>query len=386
VVGKVISSSNATVEGSALLSNGTILSGDAVKVGAGGSVLLSFSPTARASLTAATQVRFSGSRGRIEAQLLAGALSVERESKDAFVVETGAYRFEPKGEGKAEFRVALVPDKGTLIETRHGQLAITETHSGERYTLAEGLLAQIPPSAPAAPGQTAGASNVVGNVTIAAGAMQNGSYLSGGETVRDNDLIATGAAGRVTVELSPTTHVTLNENTSGRFSKTIERVWLRLEKGKVVAESRGEGYLLIATSRFYISPTSTAPSQLFVWVLIDNSTYVEALTGDVRIEDLKTERSYVLPAGQNTMIPENATDVPGLQPLPGAATPPPPAPTPPSTPPSTPNPPTVTTTVKSHSHTTAIIILGVAGGAGAATAAILAETGGKSSSVSPTTP
>ena len=107
VVGKVVSSSNATVEGSALLSNGTILSGDAVMVGEGGSVLLSYSPTGRAVLAAATHVRFSGAKGNIEAQLLSGTLAVERENKDGFVVKTSTYRFEPQGEGRAEFLVAL---------------------------------------------------------------------------------------------------------------------------------------------------------------------------------------------------------------------------------------------------------------------------------------
>ena len=42
VVGEVVNSSNATVEGGTLLSNCTIFSGDAVNVGEGGSVLLSF--------------------------------------------------------------------------------------------------------------------------------------------------------------------------------------------------------------------------------------------------------------------------------------------------------------------------------------------------------
>ena len=63
VVGKVVNSSNATVEGSTLLSNRTIFSGEAVDVGEGGSVLLSYSPTGRAVLEASTHVRFNGGKG-----------------------------------------------------------------------------------------------------------------------------------------------------------------------------------------------------------------------------------------------------------------------------------------------------------------------------------
>ncbi len=111
VVGKVVNSSNATVEGSTLLSNGTILSGEAVYVGEGGSVLLRYSPTGRATLAPSTQVRFSSAKGNIVAQLLSGTVAVEREVKDTFVVKTSTYKVEPQGEGRAEFLVALLPDK-----------------------------------------------------------------------------------------------------------------------------------------------------------------------------------------------------------------------------------------------------------------------------------
>lgn len=380
VVGKVVSSSHATVEGSALLSNGTILSGDAVNVGEGGSVLLSFSPTSRASLAAATHVRFSTARGNIEAHLLAGTLSVERESKDTFVVKTSTYRFEPQGEGKAEFRVALLPDKGTLIETQHGQVAITETRSGERYTLAEGLLAEIPASASGFPPQNEESANVIGKAVTAAAATRNGSPLSTGDTVVDNDLISTGASGRVVVQISPTTQATLNENTSAHFAKAVQRVWLRLEKGTVVTESKGETYALITTSRFHIDANAPGPSKIYVGVFSDSSTYIESLAGDARIEDLQSQQSYLLPAGQNTMVPQNASGVPGLQPLPAAVAPAPTPTPPPTTPAGNPQPPII----KSRSHTP-IIILGVAGGIGAAVAVAVSEGGGHGT-VSPSAP
>src|ERR1039458_2995173 len=86
VVGKVVNSSNATIEGSELLSNRTIFSGEAADVGEGGSVLLSYSPTGRAVLAASTHVRFNGGKGNIVALLVSGTLAVERESKDGFVV------------------------------------------------------------------------------------------------------------------------------------------------------------------------------------------------------------------------------------------------------------------------------------------------------------
>jgi len=386
VLGKVVSSSNATVEGSALLSNGTILSGDAVEVGDGGSVLLSFSPTGRAALAAATHVRFSGGKGNVEAQLLSGALSVERESKDAFVVTTSMYRFASQGEGKAEFRVALMPDKSTLVETQHGKVTITETCSGESYTLAEGLVAEIPASASGSPVQNEAPTSVIGKVAAAMAATRNGSPLSPGETVLNNDLISTGESGSAVIQTSPTNQVTLNANASGRFTAIVERVWLQLQSGTVVVENSGRSYILVATTKFHIEPNSPAPSKIYVGVLADNSTYIESLAGDIRIEDFQSEKSYLLPAGQSAMIGADASGVPGLQPLPSNAPPtPPPAPPsnpPPSTPPSNPQP---SPGVKAHSHTK-IIILGVAGAAGAAAAVAFAEAGGGPSSVSPSSP
>jgi ferric-dicitrate binding protein FerR (iron transport regulator) len=393
VVGKVVSSSHATVEGSELLSNGTILSGDAVKVGEGGSVLLSFSPTGRATLAGATNVRFSSAKGNIEAQLLAGTLAVQRENKDAFVVRTSTHSFEPQGEGKSEFLIALLPDKSTLIKAQHGKVAITETNSGERVTLAEGLLAEIPAPATGSPGQTEELSQVIGKVVASAGATRNGKPLANGDTVLDDDVVATGAAGRAVIQLSPANQITLNENTSGRFTRIVERVWLRLQNGTVVAENKGESFVFVATTKFHIEPNSTAASKIYVGVMTDDSTYIESVVGEVKIQEIQSGQAFLLPAGQNTMVPADASGVPGLQPLQATAAPAPPETPPPSNPPGNPpsNPPSnpqPASVSKPHSHTT-LIILGAAAGAGVAAAVALSaggHGGGGSQPVSPSSP
>jgi ferric-dicitrate binding protein FerR (iron transport regulator) len=394
VIGKVVSSSNATVEGSTLLSNGTILSGDAVSVGEGGAVLLNFSPGGRAVLASATQVRFSSAKGNIEAQLLGGTLAVERESKDAVVVKTSTHRFQPQGEGRAEFLVALYPDQRTIVEAQHGKLAITDSRSGESYTLNEGLRAEIPGSAMGFPGQQEQASNEIGKVTAAAGATRKGKPLAVGETVVNNDVISTGAAGRAVVQLSPANQITLNENTSARFTRVVERVWLQVQSGNIVAENKGESYALIVTPKFHIEPNSAAASKIYVGVMTDNSTYIESVTGDVRIEEIQSEQAYLLPAGQNTLVPPNTSGVPGLQPLQAAAPAPTTTLTPTTTATTTPAPATPSTNPQTpsvaaaHSHTGLIILGAAAAGGVAAAAAGLAGKGGSSGSqpVSPSTP
>ncbi len=378
VVGKVVRSSNATVGGSTLLSNGTILSGDAVMVGEGGSVLLSYSPTGRAVLSPATHVRFSSDKGNVVAQLLSGTLAVERETKDAFVVKTSTHRFEPQGEGKAEFLVELLPDRSTIVEAQQGRVAITETSSGERYTLAEGLRAEIPPSAAGLPGQEEKETNpAIGQVVTSADATRNGKPLPVGERIVEGDSVSTGAAGRAVIQLGPKNQVTLNENTSVSFTRRMQRVWLQLQSGTVVAEDTGlgEGNALVATTRFHIESTSPAPSKIYVGIMTDNSTYIESQAGDVRIGDTQSGQAYLLPAGQNTLVPPNASGVPGLQPLPATPTLPQTATTP-STQPQTASAP------GRNSHKT-LLILGIVGGAGAAgVAAAFAGHGGSSSSSS----
>jgi ferric-dicitrate binding protein FerR (iron transport regulator) len=357
-----------------------IFSGDAINVGEGGSVLLSFSPTGRASLAGSTQVRFSGAEGNIVAQLLSGTLAVKRENKDAFVVKTSTHRVEPKGEGMAEFLVALLPDKRAIVEAQHGKVAITETRSGESYTLAEGLLAQIPAPATGAPGQAENQGEVIGKVITSGGATRNGKPLAADGWVYDGDAVATGAGGRVVIQLWPANQITLNENTTASFTRPVDRVWLHLQNGTIVAESSGESTPLIATAKFHIEPTSAGPGKINVQVMADDSTSIESAFGDFRIGEIPTGQSYLLPAGKKVLVPANASGIPGLQPLRGtpAETPTPSAPTSPAHP---------TPASGSKSHSTLIIVAIAAGGGIAGAAAALAGGGhGGSSPVSSSAP
>ena len=154
---------------------------------------------------------------------------------------------------------------------------------------------------------------------------------------------------------------------------------LQLENGTVVVENKGESNVLISTRRFHIEPNSTAPSKTYVAIRTDNSTYIEALTGDVRIRELPFDDAYLLPAGKNTLVPANALGVPGLQRLPANVARTTPIPSPPEIE-SKPVPaPGV------HSHNTTIIILGVAAGGGIA-GVIAALSGGGGSNHPPVSP
>jgi hypothetical protein len=183
----------------------------------------------------------------------------------------------------------------------------------------------------------------------------------------------------VVIQLLPTNQVTLDENTSVIFTKPVDRVWLRLQTGTMVIERIGESTVLVATKRFHIESNSPGPSKIFVAVRTDNSTYIEALTGDVRIREIPFDDAYLLPAGHNTLIPEHVLGLPGLKPLPGSVVQTqPPEEIPPS--------PAPVRIGSGPSHKT-IIILGVAVGGGiAGIVAALAGGGGGSQPVSPSAP
>jgi len=377
VVGKVVSSSNATVEGSVLLSNRTIFSGEAVDVGEGGAVLLSYSPTGRAVLAASTHVRFNGGKGNIVAQLLSGTLAVEREKKDAFVVKTSTYKFAPQSEGRTKFLVALLPDKRTIVEAQNGKVAITAAGSAGSYTLAEGLRAEISESEAQNPDQQKeGASKVIGQVVSSTGATRNGKPLPDGEWLLDGDLVSTGASGRAVIKLWPTNQATLEESTTATFSRPVERVWLNLLTGTIVVENTGESNVLIATAKYHIEPLNAAAGRILVAARTDKTTYIDAIAGDVRIEEVQSQQSYRLASGEDKLIPANASGVPAPTENPTPSTP------------SNPEPfPSTPSASSGHTHST-LLIVAIAGGAGiAAAAAALAAGGGHSSSpVSPSAP
>jgi hypothetical protein len=379
VVGKVVRSSNATVDGNRLLPNGTVLSGDAVTVGEHGLVLLSYSPTGRAVLIGSTSVRFSSAKGDVEAELLSGTLAVERQNREAFVVKTSTYSIEPQGGGRSEFVVALLPDKRATVETQHGKVVITEARSGETYTLAEGLVAQIPAPSPPAPSQgVAQPLKVIGQVVSASGATQNEKPLVIGAMIFDGDAISTGAGGSAVVKLLSSNQITLSENTSTKFAKPVDRIWLHLQAGTVTVENLGENVVLIVTRRFHIEANSPGPSRSIVEVRADDSTYIEAVNGDVRIREVPFQQAFLLPAGQKTLVAENTLGLPGLKPLTVTAIPTPTPRTPPSEQQTAPTP----KLGRSHNG---IIILGIAAGGGIA-GAIAAFSGGGGSSSPPVSP
>ncbi len=151
VVGKVLLSSGASVEGVALPNEGTILADDLLTTEKGGKALLEYSRTGRAALGEETSVRFRSSADPLVARLSSGTLVAQKQDDEVLVIETPKYKIKPRGTGKAIYWVTMLADKSTIVAARYGEVSITEVSSGQSYLLPQGMFAAIPASASGVP-------------------------------------------------------------------------------------------------------------------------------------------------------------------------------------------------------------------------------------------
>lgn len=159
VLGQLINSSGATLDGEAVPVQSTITEGDVLSTKKGGSAVVTFSAGAEASLAENTVVRFSSGVDHLSMRLSSGTVGAKSQGKGALIVETPEYIIKPVEHGGAVYLVAMLSDKTTVVAARHGQVAITEATSGQTYVVSAGHYAKVSglPSAVPDPGTGAGA-------------------------------------------------------------------------------------------------------------------------------------------------------------------------------------------------------------------------------------
>jgi ferric-dicitrate binding protein FerR (iron transport regulator) len=220
----------------------------------------------------------------------------------------------------------------------------------------------------------------MGEVVSSAGASINGTRLAGEGTIFRGDTVETEATGEAVIKLSPEIRVLLNRNTSVAFSKVLDQVRLELRKGTVVVQKSGDSLVAVATPRFEIQPAGTGLARMYVALMGDHSTYVESDQGQLKILNAASGTSYSLGAGQNVLVPENASGIPGLQPehpAKGVASKPSPNP---------PAPPSRHAPKSPVGHSHLLVGVGVAAAAAGGVAALVAGGGGSPRPVSPSAP
>src|SRR2546422_3787359 len=117
IVGQVVSSSGAFLEGVPIPNQGTILDGDLLTTGRGGSALVKFSVTAQANISEEASLRIRIISGRTVVQLTSGLVSLEEATEDALVVQTPKYEIGPATPGKSVFVVAAPADQRALVSS-----------------------------------------------------------------------------------------------------------------------------------------------------------------------------------------------------------------------------------------------------------------------------
>ena len=153
VVGQVVSSSGAFLEGVPIPNQGTILDGDLLTTGRGGSALVKFSVTAQANISEEASIRIRIISGRTVIQLTSGLVSLEGATEDALVVQTPKYEIGPATPGKSVFVVAVLADQRAFVSSRKGSVSVAEIKTGKSFVLPEGEERAISEALMAGPSQ-----------------------------------------------------------------------------------------------------------------------------------------------------------------------------------------------------------------------------------------
>src|SRR2546425_10500213 len=138
VVGQVVSSSGAFLEGVPIPNQGTILDGDLLTTSRGGSALVKFSVTAQVNISEEASLRIRIISGRTVVQLASGLVSLEEATEDALVVQTPKHEIGPATPGKSVFVVAVLADQRAFVSSREGGGSVGGIKTGKKFGLPEG--------------------------------------------------------------------------------------------------------------------------------------------------------------------------------------------------------------------------------------------------------
>jgi len=137
-IGQIVSSSGASLGGVPVPGPGTVLAGDTLSTGKGGSALVKISASTQVSLAEGTTVSFSNPSGHPLARISAGIVVAETEGSDSLNIETPRCRIAAAQPGKTTYLVSVSPDGSSMFTARRGAAVVTEISSGRSSTLPEG--------------------------------------------------------------------------------------------------------------------------------------------------------------------------------------------------------------------------------------------------------
>lgn len=143
-IGIVAEARAASLDGVELLDDQeSVVAGDRLATGTGGSALVRISARAALRLSGDTSVRFRSTGSRVVVEVSSGKALAQGLRGDTLVVEAAAYRIEPTTQERTAYLVAILTDRKTLVFARRGQVAITGTISGEHRLINPGEVAEL---------------------------------------------------------------------------------------------------------------------------------------------------------------------------------------------------------------------------------------------------
>jgi hypothetical protein len=151
VVGDVVASDRASVNGILVPGEWTIASGDALSTAAGGSALVHLSTEGEARLAESTSVVFEREAKLITAHMSSGTLGVAVRGEDDLMSKTDQFAVQPARPGNAEYTVAMLPGR-SVISAERGDIRVTEAKSGIEHIVPQGHYGTISQATTSNPG------------------------------------------------------------------------------------------------------------------------------------------------------------------------------------------------------------------------------------------
>ncbi|GEM_PF-4253465 len=172
ILGQIVRSQGASLGGSPVPNEGSVVAGDALETTGTGSALLRFGSVGETVIGASTRVTFNGEPGKLAANLAAGTITVEMLGATPFVTVTANCRIEPLGQAPVTYVASFKPGQGTVVQSKNGTVRVTGLQSesarlvspGGEALIAQALSTSLPvagqqelgkpsPSLPAGPAQ-----------------------------------------------------------------------------------------------------------------------------------------------------------------------------------------------------------------------------------------
>lgn len=160
------------------------------------------------------------------------------------------------------------------------------------------------------PALYAGGDQALGLVRFSHAASLGGVPVPGSSVIFDGDLLITSEGGNALVELRSGSRVRMAENSSVRFVRDGETVWVDLVSGAVVSESVGKPDIVMTTPKYQFAPAQDGSCRYLVQLSKEQAIVVAAMKGNVIVKPRKANARYVLHEGSYAAIPATAVGVP----------------------------------------------------------------------------